>query len=91
MHSTLDQDLKKLHAQAFDRAEWTEPVIRRYLIIAAGLEGTQAVLIRKLCDWLLSPFSLWPFNLHEVLEACLTELEKRKKLTPKRIRVSNPV
>ena len=79
--TTLDQDLKKLHAQAFDLADWVEPAIRRYHAIAAGLEGTQSVLIRKLCDWLLAPFSLWPFNLHEVFEACLSTLEKRKKLT----------
>ena len=82
MPITLDQVLKKLHAQAFDLADWTEPAIRRYHAVAAGLEGTLSVLIRKLCDWLLTPFSLWPFNLHEVFEACLSTLEKRKKLTP---------
>ncbi len=82
MPSSLDQNLKKLHAQAFDLADWTEPAIRRYHAIAAGLEETQSVLIRKLCDWLLAPFSLWPFNLHEVFEACLSTLEKRKKMTP---------
>ena len=82
MPTPLDQDLNKLHAQAFDLADWVEPAIRRYHAVAAGLDGTQAVMIRKLCDWLLAPFSLWPFNLHEVFEACLSTLEKRKKLTP---------
>ena len=80
--SPLDQDLKKLHAQAFDLADWTEPAIRRYHAVAFELEEPQSVLIRKLCDWLLAPFSLWPFNLHEVFEACLSTLEKRKKMTP---------
>ena len=82
MSSPLDQDLKKLHSQAFDLADWVEPAIRRYHAIADRLEESQSVLIRKLCDWLLAPFSLWPFNLHEVFEACLSALEKRKKLTP---------
>ena len=82
MPSSLDQDLKKLHAQAFDLADWTEPSLRRYHAVAAGLEGAPAVMLRKLCDWLLVSFSLWPFNINEVFEACLATVEKRKKLTP---------
>ncbi|MEI6074422.1 MAG: hypothetical protein WCS94_02535 [Verrucomicrobiota bacterium] len=81
MPTPLDQDLKKLHSQAFDLADWTEPAIRRYHAVTAGLERPQSVLIRKLCDWLLAPFSLWPLNLHEVFEVCLSTLEKRKKMT----------
>ena len=81
MPSPLDQDLKKLHSQAVDLADWIEPAIRRYHAVAGGMAEPQSVLIRKLCDWLLAPFSLWPFNLHEVFETCLSTLEKRKKLT----------
>ena len=72
MSSTLDLDLQKLRAQAFDRADWTEPAIHRFHALASGLEKSQSVMIRKLCDWVLAPFSLWPFNVFQVFEECLS-------------------
>jgi hypothetical protein len=83
MPLTLDQDLKQLRAQAFDRADWSESAVRRYHALAPKLAGSQSALMRKLCDWLLAPFSLWPFNVLQVFEYCLATLEQRKKLTAK--------
>ena len=81
MPSTLDQDLKNLRAQAFDRADWAEAAIRRYHAVTARLEATTVQTLRGLYDWMFVPTTLWPFNIQDVLEDCLSALEKGKRLS----------
>jgi hypothetical protein len=80
MLTALDQDLKKIQAQAFDRADWAEEIIRRYHVALAKLDGSTGKTIRSLYDWMFVPTTLWPFNIQDVLEDCLSALENGKRL-----------
>jgi hypothetical protein len=72
----LHLDLKKLKARAFDMADWVESVLRRY----HNLDDSVAQQLRTLHDWMLVPLTLWPFNVHDLLENCLGALENGKGL-----------
>ncbi len=80
MTKALDLDLKKLKASAFDRAEWAGETLSRY---HAVLEEMDNAVVQPLCGlyhWMFVPTTLWPFNIQDVLEDCLTVLEKGKRL-----------
>ena len=55
MPTTLDQDLKKLRAQAFDRADWTEEAIRRYHAVTVKLDASIIKSHRGLYDRIFVP------------------------------------
>jgi hypothetical protein len=80
MSKSLHLDLKKLQARAFDRAEWAEEAIRRYHAAIPNLNATVVQTLRGLYDWMFVPTTLWPFNIQDVLEDCLSVLEKGKHL-----------
>jgi hypothetical protein len=80
MTKALDLDLKKLQARAFDRAEWAEEAIRRYHAAIANLSAAKVQPLRDLYAWMFVPTTLWPFNVQDVLEDCLSALEKGKRL-----------
>jgi len=80
MSKALDLDLKKLQARAFDRAEWAEEAIRRYHAAIPNLNAAVVQTLRGLYDWMFVPTTLWPFNVQDVLEDCLSVLEKGKHL-----------
>ena len=78
----LQQDLKRLDALAFNRREWSESEIRRYHKILRAKGGDLAVKeLERLYQWMFVPFSLWPFNIHDMFADCLTASEKGKRLT----------
>jgi hypothetical protein len=79
MSKAFNNDLKKLQARAFDRAEWAEDVLRRYHA-APDLDDAIAQQLRGLYNWMFVPTTLWPFNVQDVLEDCLAALEKGKRL-----------
>jgi hypothetical protein len=80
MPSTLDSDLKKIQSQAFDRADWAEEGIQRYHAVTTKLDASTLKTLRGLYEWMFVPTTLWPFNIQDVLEDCLTILEKGKRL-----------
>ena len=80
MPHTLDYDLKKIQCQAFDRADWAEQEIRRYHAVTTKLDASTLKTLRGLYEWMFVPTTLWPFNIQDVLEDCLTVLEKGKRL-----------
>ena len=80
MTKTLDLDLKKLKARAFDRAEWADRVLRRYHSAIQNLNAAAVHPLRVLYRWMFVPPTLWPFNVQDVLEDCLATLEKGKHL-----------
>jgi len=80
MTKALDLDLERLHARAFDRADWAEDVLRRYHAATLNLNGAVAQQLRTLYNWMFVPPTLWPFNVQDVLADCLTALEKGKHL-----------
>jgi len=81
MKTALDLDLEKLKARAFDRAEWAEDVLRRYHAAPLSLDDVVAQKLRALYNWMFVPPTLWPFNVQDVLEDCLSVLEKGKSLS----------
>jgi hypothetical protein len=81
MASRLQQDLKRLEALAFNRREWSESEIRRYHEIRREKGEAAVEELEGLYRWMFVPFSLWPFNIHDVLADCLAALEKGKRLT----------
>ncbi len=85
MTTTLDLDLKQLRARAFDRAEWAEQVLRRYHVAAPNLDSVVAQQLQALYNWMFVPPTLWPFNVQDVLEDCLTILEKGKRLNSRHL------
>jgi hypothetical protein len=80
MKSQLDLDMERLASRAYDRAEWAENALSRYH--AARLKFKVAVesQLRSLYDWMFVPATIWPFNIQDVLEDCLTTLEKGRPL-----------
>ena len=80
MPTALDQDLEKIQTQAFDRADWADQCIRRYHAVAAKLDASTLKTLRALYDWMFVPTTLWPFNIQDVLDDCLSVLEKGKRL-----------
>jgi hypothetical protein len=83
MSNTLDSDLEKLQTRAFDRADEAEECLSHYHAAAAKLDAVTIRPLRRLYDWVFVPWSLWPFNIQDVLEDCLTALEKGKRLSPR--------
>jgi hypothetical protein len=80
MTNFLARDLNKLKSRAFDRAEWAERVLQRYHAATPNLDDVVSQQLRGLYDWMFVPPTLWPFNVQDVLEDCLTTLEKGKRL-----------
>jgi hypothetical protein len=80
MTKALALDLEKLQTRAFDRADWAEDCLRRYHAAAAKLDASRLLPLRGLYDWMFVPPTLWPFNIQDVLEDCLTTLAKGKRL-----------
>ena len=83
MTKALALDLKKLQARAFDRAEWAGEAIRRYHAATSNLNVAEVQPLRALYAWMFVPTTLWPFNVQDVLENCLSTLEKGKRLNPR--------
>jgi hypothetical protein len=78
--NALELDLRKLRAQAFDRAEWAADCLRRYHTAARKLDASTLLPLRGLYDWMFVPTTLWPFHIQDVLDDCLTTMEKAKRL-----------
>ena len=80
MTTALNRDIEKLKARAFDRAEWAREALLRYHAALAKLDASKMRPLQGLYQWMLVPTTLWPFNVQDVLEDCLTALEKGKPL-----------
>src|SRR5581483_8554890 len=81
MTTAINLDIKRLKARAFDRAEWAEEALQRYHAAVAMLDARMVEPLCGLYRWMFVPTTLWPFNIQDVLEDCLTALEKRKSLS----------
>jgi hypothetical protein len=80
MMRALEFDLDKIKARAFDRAEWAEPVLRRYHAAIKAHGGAAVGQLGALYEWMFVPPSLWPFNIQDVLSDCLAALQTGKRL-----------
>jgi hypothetical protein len=80
MPTAIDSDLKRLQSQAFDRLDWAEASVQRYHAVTTKLDASTVKMLRGLYDWMFVPTTLWPFNIQDVLEDCLSVLENGKRL-----------
>jgi hypothetical protein len=80
MNTALNLDLEKLKCRAFDRADWAEQSLRSYHALTVKLGAAALLPLHGLYEWMFVPTTLWPFNVQDVLEACLTVLEKGRRL-----------
>lgn len=73
----IARDLKRMAARAFHMAEWSAPTLRRYhaWVAADGPERQSDPSLQRLYPWLFVPPTLWPFNVHHVINGCLAALE----------------
>ncbi len=81
MTKALERDLKKLESRAYHAAEWAEDALRRFHSAIPNLQEGQAVRLSVLYDWMFVPLTLWPFNIHEMLNDLLAVLEQGKRLS----------
>jgi hypothetical protein len=80
MTTALNRDIEKLKARAFDRAECAGEALQRYHAAIATLDASTVRPLQGLYQWMFVPPTLWPFNVQDVLEDCLSILEKGKRL-----------
>ena len=81
MTKALERDLKKLESRAYHAAEWAEDTLRRYHAAIPNLQDASATRLRVLYEWMFVPLTLWPFDLHEMLNDLLAALEHGKRLS----------
>lgn len=80
MASRLQQDLKRLGALAFHRLELSEPSIRRYHKLRCDKGDPEVKELEALYEWMFAPITLWPFNIHNIFDACLARVSAGKPL-----------
>lgn len=81
MTKALECDLKKLESRAYHAAEWAEDTLRRYHDAVPNLQNASATRLRVLYEWIFVPLTLWPFNIHAMLNDLLAALEQGKRLS----------
>ena len=81
MTKALERDLKKIESRAYHFAEWAEDTLRRYHAAIPNWQDAAAARLRALYDWMFVPLTLWPFNIHEMLNDLLAALEQGKRLS----------
>jgi hypothetical protein len=77
----LQQDLEKLQQRAYGVAVWARPVLTRYHESTAKCSKEDRTRLEKIHAWLLTPLSLWPFSMTDLLGACLTSTEQTSQLS----------
>lgn len=74
MATRLQDDLKRLEALAFHRREWSETVLCHYHAIRRNKGNAAAKALGILYCWMFIPITLWPFDIHQVFEFCLSRI-----------------
>ena len=77
----LARDLQILRTRAYHMGEWTEAVLRRYHAVLASGPRSALPSLQAFHAWLFVPPTLWPFNILDVLGACVETLEAGRPLS----------
>jgi hypothetical protein len=80
MASRLQQDLRRLGALAFDRRGLSEISIARYHELRRHKGEAGVHELESLYEWMFAPITLWPFNIHNIFDACLARVSAEKSL-----------
>ncbi len=76
----VKDDLAKLFSRAFHRADAAKPTLVQYHSVVIGQKTPDIERLHRLYRWMFVPLVLWPFNVQDVLAACLDRLESGKKV-----------
>lgn len=76
----MKQDLERIAQQAYHRAQWSSPMVRRYHREKASVPVHIADRVEHLYRLFLAPMTLWPFNIQGFLERVLDAIKSRRKL-----------
>ena len=76
----VNADIGKLSSRAFHRADAAKPTLVRYHSAVIGQKTPDIDRLDRLYRWMFVPLVLWPFNVQDVLAACLDRLESGKKV-----------
>ncbi len=71
----MKTDLQRLTKLAYHRAEWGAELVRCYDRTRRSIPAPLAGRVEHLYQWFLAPMTLWPCNLHGLLEKILDTLE----------------
>jgi len=75
----MKPDLESLAKQAYHRGKWSTKLVRRYHRARSSIPARIAQRVEHLYHWFLTPLTLWPCNLHALLEQILDTLESGRK------------
>lgn len=76
----MENDRQWLEQQAYHRMKWADGVLTRYDLQKAHIPDAQRPLIATLYAWFLAPITLWPINIHELMERVLDVIENGKEM-----------
>jgi hypothetical protein len=69
--ANLKADLALLAGRAYHVQEWAEEALRLYHRAAKALRGADGERLHKLHDWVLTPLTLWPLEICDLLKDAL--------------------
>lgn len=82
MRSRESEDLARLDRLAFRRRERCGDVVRRFhRLPAAARQHPDFLLLAQVYPWLLVPYSLWPIDVHGLLELLLDTISAGHRVT----------
>ena len=76
----MKQDLERIAQQAYHRAQWSSPLVRRYHREKGFIPQALTGRVEHLYRLFLAPMTLWPFNIQGFLERVLDAIKSRRKL-----------
>lgn len=68
-----------LAAQAYHRGEWGEATVKRYEKERGSITADLAGPVDRLYRWFLTPITLWPFNIQELLTKILDLAKSQRR------------
>jgi len=76
----LELDLRRLDTLAYHRREYCEEDIRRFHQIVTKRGDDSVEPLARIHEWMLSPVTLWPFDIHGVFKTALDRIENNQPL-----------
>lgn len=81
--ASLKDDLKILERRAYHVREWAEETLKLYHRAAKSLHGADGERLQKLHDWVLTPLTLWPLEICDLLKDALAAWRQHTALDEK--------
>ena len=84
MNPEKTEDLKRLRLLAYHREEISGKLVQRFYEMESDIQTSEdAAEIQRVYAWLLTPLTLWPVNVHDLLSECLNFVTTHRRLSKK--------